>query len=292
MDLETFLDALLTAEAGLEASRADWYAANLNRRVLRYWAVRGPGELERDPATGDPRLEAVTVAEYFQRLGVAWLCNRISPETVADARYGVINGWGFVGFQMGEALLIETGHYQPAVVDRPTQLGRSLPTPSFYSGDVPNVAWAGGVTAISHRPYGGPQEIVATHVNQWRGAFTGLDGAVSLEALRTRAVQERVFRSVLRHNYRRILQLAAAAGFDLNRRLDETSRRDGVPYTISGCLAAAHLCGPAGLYGYLANESEARDETGTRLSSYLARFSGFAVEVWLASEGMEHTDGS
>lgn len=292
MGVETFLDALLTAEAGLEANRADWYAANLNRRVLRYWAVRAPGELDRDPATGDPRLEAVTVAEYFQRLGVAWLCDRVSPETVAAARYSVINGWGFVGFQMGEALLIETGHYQPVVVDRPTSAGRSLPTPSFYSGDVPNLAWAGGVTATSHRPYGGPQEIVATHVNQWRGAFTGLDGAVSLEAFRTQAVQERVFRSVLRHNYRLILQLAAAAGFDLNRRLDEISSRDGAAYTMSGCLAAAHLCGPAGLNRYLATAAEACDETGTRLSSYLARFSGFAVEAWLALEDMEHTHES
>ncbi|MCA3078621.1 MAG: hypothetical protein ING71_07535 [Rhodocyclaceae bacterium] len=292
MGIESFLDALLTAETGLEASRADWYAANLDRRVLRYWAVRWPGELERDPATGDPRLEAVTVAEYFQRLGVAWLCDRVRPETVAAARYSVINGWGFIGFQMGEALLIETGHYLPNVVDRRRPSGRSLPTPSFYSGDVPNLAWAGGVTSTSHRPYGGPQEIVATHVNQWQGAFTGLDGADSLEAFRTQAVQERVFRSVLRHNYRRILQLAAAAGFDLNRRLDEISRRDGAAYTISGCLAAAHLCGPAGLYRYLATESEAWDETGTRFSSYLARFSGFAVEAWLAFEGIELTHGS
>jgi hypothetical protein len=189
---------------------------------------------------------------------------------VADARYSVINAWGFVGYQLGEALLIETGHYKPAQV----RFGEDM-LAAYYSGDLRDDAWAGGVRQRAHAPWSTKPLMMATHVNLWRGAFTGLDGVVSLDALRSRPVQQSAMKRILRHNAKKILLEVEKKGERVEEHLRALSAELNTPVTSSGLLAAAHLCGVEGVLAFLFDRREASDETGSSLMSYLIRFSGW-----------------
>lgn len=274
--LSEFLDVLLIAESGLDPSRTDWYEANLDKVVLRYWAVSLSGEILRDSKTGSPILEDVTVAQYFDRLGVRDLANAINADAIRRARYAATNPWGFIGYQLGEALLLETGHYEAERVVCLDEEFNQISVRSFYSGDVSNCRWANGKRLTLHRPYQRSEMVLAAHVNQWRGTFTGLDGLCSLADLKTPCVQERVFIRILRHNCRKLLGLLDSGIDELKKRL--TAANAPNRYTLSGCLAACHLCGVEGTSLYLLSGQEASDETGTTLSSYMRRFSGFSIE--------------
>ena len=65
----------------------------------------------------------------------------------------------------------------------------------------------------------------------------------------------------------------------LSEKIEWISRKEGYDYSLSGCLAASHLCGVEAVFCYLKSESDAQDETGTSLQAYLKRFSGFELNV-------------
>ncbi len=272
-----FFDDLLTAETGIDLSKIEWYRKHLNDRCMHSWRIEYPGRVWRSPTTGEPLRECVSVHEYFRRLGLKDIKTNLRPEALRRYRYAAINPWGFVGYQLGEALLIETGHYRALRVAYRDENGRVKAVDSYYTGDLPAERWRQSARERCHRPYGKGDEILATDVNRWCGRFTGKDGLDSLAALKTPEVQEAVFRAALTHNLSRIRRRMSDASAELGCVIRDRSKLSVTEITLSGCLAAAHLCGADGLADYLLNGIEASDETGTTLCRYLQRFSGYAV---------------
>ncbi len=54
---------------------------------------------------------------------------------------------------------------------------------------------------------------------------------------------------------------------------------DGVEITESGILAAAHLAGPGNVKRYFKKGKQFKDGNGTKLTSYLTNFSGYAINL-------------
>jgi hypothetical protein len=263
---EDFLSELLATESGIDPARFDWYMSHYAMAVVRTPRVEAPGRVVRDEATGAPLLDTVTVAAYFDRLGVGALFDRRDPDCITRMQYGCVNAFGFVGYQFGEAMLIDTGYYRAARVWH-----EGAERDMYYVGSVETSAWRERRREVLHRLPGTTTDVVATDVNRWLGTFTGKDGVASLADLRQPAQQERVIRSELRHNYRCI----AAALAKYQEPVSDALHRSGA--TLSGVLAAAHLCGPFAVAAYLATGANTADEAGTPLTSYLARFAGYCL---------------
>lgn len=271
-----FLEALLEQESGISPAKAAFYRANADRPVLAYWKVEAPGRVWRRPDTGEPETERVTVREYFARIGLPNPESLTGPEALGRWRYAVINPWGYVGYQLGEALLAETGHYRFCM----SKAGaRGMRLPSFYSGEVPATAWARGRRTMRHTLAESGTQIIATDVNLWRGTFTGLDGIHTFADLLRPDLQEAAFRRILRHNVGQLTARLRIMGLELDRLIERAAARLQAPVTLSGCLAAAHLCGVVGLIDALARDGDRHDEAGVSLSSYLTRFSGYSLDT-------------
>lgn len=282
--LNGFLNELMIAETGIDHTKAEWYEANLDSAFAPSWRVEKPGRIWRDRVTGEPIRELVTIRESFRRLGIHDVKRPFGPEAMRRWRYSVINGWGFVGYQLGEALLIETGHYEPVRARCLAPDGTWKRLASYYSGDLASQCWRDGCRERHHRPYGRELEILATDVNRWCGTFTGKDGARSFASLTTPEVQDAVFFTVLRHNLAKIRNSTERAGWALADAIRRRSQAESHAFTLSGCLAAAHLCGAEGAAEYLLSGRTACDETGTDLRSYFKRFSGYSIEDWCETE--------
>lgn len=223
-----------------------------------YWAVEAPGRLRRNPADGKAVPERITFSAFLDRTGVAGLAS--GPGGLAVAQYAVINPWGFVGYQFGEALLIDLQYYRPAV-ETVTVEGQSMPLPSYYASALPESTWQHGRTRQVFYDEAANIVRVGTDVNTWQGTFTGRDGVSCLADLRTRAGQLAVLRNSLRHN--------AAI---VEKRLPGlwSPERPGPP--AAAVMAAAHLCGPWALLDHLERGTMPADETGTMLTTYLRQF--------------------
>jgi hypothetical protein len=265
---EQFLCALLAAESGLDPACFDWYVQNYEEPIVRTLRVSAPGRVVRDPATGVPLIHVVTVAEYLDGLGVLDRFDRGDRGCVRSMQFRAMNALGFIGYQFGEALLISTGHYRARRVRID---GRELD--AYYSGSVAVSTWSGGRCEAVHRLPGTDTDIVATDVNRWDGSFTGKDGIASLADLKSVVGQERLIRRAMAYAHAVMVD-----GLSCSRlTLDEVLVRRGV--TLSGTLAAAHLCGPFAVTAFLISGQDACDELGTSLSSYLGRFAGYEIPV-------------
>ncbi len=90
------------------------------------------------------------------------------------------------------------------------------------------------------------------------------------EFLNSPHLQEKAMLDLLEHN-RRIL----------NSYIDTYSGTiiDGVEITESGILAAAHLAGPGNVKRYFKKGKQFKDGNGTKLTSYLTNFSGYALNL-------------
>ncbi|GLZ50074.1 hypothetical protein Acsp06_62590 [Actinomycetospora sp. NBRC 106375] len=199
----------------------------------------------------------MTVQEYFETLGVS------DSRDLRRARYRVINAYGFVGFQLGEAALVDTGHYRPEAVVHESDEGRSL-CDRFYIGGLPDGVWRDGVREVLVRRPRTARDVLATDVNRWRGTFTGKDGIHDMEDLKDPAKQTKAVLTLWEHNHRILIEARGIA---------HTSRSG--PVTTSGALAAAHLCGPHGVVRFLAYGRPQTDEFKTSLERYLTAFSGY-----------------
>ena len=54
---------------------------------------------------------------------------------------------------------------------------------------------------------------------------------------------------------------------------------DGTEITESGILAAAHLAGPGNVKRYFKKGKQFKDGNGTKLTSYLTKFSGYRIKI-------------
>ncbi|MFE5096889.1 hypothetical protein ACFRCI_42930 [Streptomyces sp. NPDC056638] len=262
--MSAFSRRLLDLESRLDSRNLGWYSDNLDEPVMDYWRVERPGRLVRDPATGAPVTERITIAEFLARTGVANLFAERDTVGITAVQAAVVNPWGFVGFQFGEALLIDLQYYRP-VREAVVLDGEEVKVPSYYAPALAERTWRGGTTSHVHydEGIGGPR--VGTDVNEWRGTFTGRDGVHSFADLRRYDNQLAVLRRALRHNAGILNRHFAKSGRDL------WSSAEPSPASL---LGAAHLCGPHGVLAYLDNGSRPTDEAGTPITAYLRAFSG------------------
>jgi hypothetical protein len=233
--------------------------------MVDYWSVVRPGRLRRSFADGEPIAERITFREFLVRTGVAKLYGSGSTAEVQAARYAVMNPWGFVGYQFGEALLIDLHYYQPAeeetVVD-----GRPQRLPIYYASTLAPSTWQHNRTRQVFHDEDARLHRIGTDVNEWSGTFTGKDGIRSLEDLRTEAGQLAVLRDSLRRNAEIVQSHLQSRDEDL---WSPVPGRPG-PAAI---LAASHLCGAWAVKAWLIDGAVRRDEAGTALTTYLNRFS-------------------
>lgn len=189
----------------------------------------------------------------------AWDAWQASAKTADDMRtlqYKSMNSIGFVGYQLGEALLIDAG---------------------FYSAN--GTAYYGG----------GDNDI------DWEGKFLGKDGVTDLAVLKTPR-QEAVILGCFGFNIFKISEALANNGKPpIESFLGKTTdlyafNTDGTPkidpntgqqqktqvtFTITGILAGAHLNGWVAMYRTLTENRDAGDEWGTPTSLYLNKFGGY-----------------
>jgi hypothetical protein len=274
-----FLNGLRACESGIDPDRYEWYMQCYDKPVVRGPAVSSPGCVVRDQITGAPVLVMMTVREYFQALDVLSFFRPNDPLSLTRMQYGCTNALGFVGYQFGEGVLTTHGVYAPELVPV-GENGEACPR--LYCGDVSTERWRGGRTELIYRnPWSG-HVTVATHVNTWRGRFTGRYGISSLSDLKSPQGQERIVRVLLRSNSREILAgIGAAHPEDACRLLVEVIpslvivHRDCPAFAYSGLLAAAHLCGPNAVVLLLKKGRDALDEFSTSMKAYIAKFQGF-----------------
>tara|TARA_B100000902_G_C26954143_1_gene737309 strand:- start:45 stop:629 length:585 start_codon:yes stop_codon:yes gene_type:complete len=90
------------------------------------------------------------------------------------------------------------------------------------------------------------------------------------EFLNSPHIQEMAMLDLLSHN-KKILQSY----------IDEYSGIvvDGTEITESGILAAAHLAGPGNVKRYFKKGKQFKDGNGTKLTSYLTKFSGYRIKI-------------
>jgi hypothetical protein len=140
--LNEFFRELLAFESGLDPHLFEWYVQNQFCPVISYWRVESCGRIFRDWDTGKPIQDLITVARYFEILGVSELFNVHRVSCITDMQYRAMNPWGFFGYQLGEGILIDLGYYEPEMVSSSTH-GPGLP--SYYVGPVDAVTWSQGV---------------------------------------------------------------------------------------------------------------------------------------------------
>jgi hypothetical protein len=277
---QNFLDQMRSFESGIDPAKASFYQQNLDNPVYNYAQVTAPGEIVRHPVTGSMVSEPTTIREFFTKLGVISLYNESATDQAAMFRqmqYNSLNAWGFIGYQLGEAVLISAGYYSPRQVQDGTDL-----LDSYYIF-MPDSTWANGVKqARSEIPGSGGNYIMATDTNLWLGDFVGKNGVNSFSDLRIPDKQEVVIRDVMRFNYGVMSELLAKANMTWAQALakswpgtDDQGNPVTVQATMSGLLAAAHLRGAWGTADLLINNNITCDELGTCITTYIRKFGGF-----------------
>lgn len=265
-----FLASLLAFESGVDAAKFDWYVENYHAPVMSYPKVIWPGRVVRDFETGDISFEMIPVQEYFTSLGVGELFDANDPSCIHRMQYRVVNALGFVGYQLGEGILITTGYYTPEEITiEAEKLER------YYSGSAPTSLWQHGCREARYKLPGTDKWIMATDVNCWRGTFTGKDNIHSFADLLQPDRQELVMREIVSHNYHCINEELKERGLTLQSALRRFFSAEASAYTLSGTLAAAHLCGPYGVLELFLSGAQAKDEFGTSIMQYLADFADY-----------------
>lgn len=273
----SFLSEMLDFESGLNPSLWKWYSDNLDNAVVTFWKVSSPGRVVLDDETGFPLIEKVTVLEYFDSLGVRELYRPTMPSSLRDMQFASINPWGFVGYQIGEKALIELGGYSAGL----HMISKTQKVNTFYVGAEERLKWLGSEEKQLHWNSDGIP-ILATVVNEWRGTFSGIVGLDSLDDLRTEHVQEKLMHSLMQHNINDLCRSLEEKKTYLGEVMKNKYFFDG-PLTLSGVLAAAHLCGTSATLKYLLEGTSAIDEVGTSIGSYAQRFSGLTLPNGLLS---------
>ena len=262
---DDFLRTLLVQESTIDPARFDWYVQAFDSPGLSYPAVSAPGRALRDHRTGRLIFADMTVAQYFQALGIDDLFDAANPACIEPMQYAATNALGFIGFQFGEAALIDAGYYRPLVVRCVNRRGLGEDCESYYVGSLPPSTWKLGRTELLHRMPGTRRVVLATDVNRWLGRFTDKNGVGSVADLRNPEKQRVVMRDFLDANYRRLNAIFREHRYD-----PSTSS-----FSWSALLAAAHLCGCEATANFILARKNAKDEFGTSIRMYLETFKDF-----------------
>ncbi len=290
--VQDFLNSLRDFESGVNPSLADFYLENYDNPVYTYAQVTSPGRLVRDCATGQMISEPTTIREFFTKIGVNQYYDPTTPydaDMFTKMQYNSTNAWGFIGYQLGEAVLIDSGYYSPTTVDVD---GKNYE--SFYMF-VPDSTWQGCKTeALVEVEGSGGNMVYVTDTNRWEGTFTGKNGVKSMADLRTVDGQEMIMRDAMHFNYGIITKLLDDANMTWEQALakswpgtdkfgnvvtgyDEQGNVIPVKPTMSGILAAAHLRGAWGTARLLTKDEITCDEINTCITKYVHKFGGYAT---------------
>lgn len=280
---DQFLAALLAVESGIDPNLFDWYVNYYSTPVIEYPMTSAPGRVVRELDSGEPCFEKLTVKQYFQSLDVDRLFDPSLPDCLTEMQYRSMNALGFVGYQIGESVLMRTGYYQPARASL-TVDGASNSYAKYYVGaSVPIATWRHGRNCARVQVPGSDEEVIATDVNTWTGQFTGKNQVTCLDDLRSAHRQEIVMRDLLEYSYRTIARKLKESGadFDSGTRSHPSmpgNRQANLPnrkLSVSASLAAAHLCGADAVFDFLLRGTLAQDEFGTSIVRYFQEFEGY-----------------
>ncbi len=278
--VQDFLDSLRDFESGINPALSTFYLENLDNPVYTYAQVTKPGRLVRDCSTGVMISEPTTIGQFFTKLGVDNLYNPATPhdpEMFKQMQYNSMNAWGFIGYQLGEAVLIDAGYYSPNTV---VLEGKEYD--SFYMF-VPDSTWIGCKTeALAEIPGSGGNKVYVTDTNLWEGTFVGKNGVNSFADLVKPEKQELVIRDAMHFNYKILSKLLADANMTWEQALakswpdvDDNGNPITVQATMSGVMAAAHLRGAWGTGDLLTKDQITCDELGTCITKYVHKFGGY-----------------
>ncbi|KAF0811335.1 hypothetical protein IGB42_04172 [Andreprevotia sp. IGB-42] len=280
-NFQGFLDKLRAFESGIDPAKSALYAQNLdNPTFTTYAKVSAPGKIVRNPQTGSLIPEPTSARQFFTKLGIIDLYSTNPPDEAAMFRamqYRSLNAWGFVGYQLGEGVMISAGYYSPKMV----QVGNE--TLESYYIYTPDSTWANGVHETrTEIPGSGGHYVLATDVNRWEGTFTGKNGVNSFQDLVQPDKQELAIRDAMRFNYGVMTDLIGKANMTWAQVLakswpgtDAQGNPIQIQATMSGILAAAHLTGAWGAADLLTKNTITCDETGTCNTTYVKMFGGF-----------------
>ncbi|MDV5170697.1 carbohydrate-binding protein [Photobacterium rosenbergii] len=291
--MQDFLDDLRDFESGINPNLSTFYAENLDNPVYTYAQVTKPGRLVRDCATGVMVSEPTTINQFFQKLGIDGIYNPATPhdpEMFRQMQFNSLNAWGFVGYQLGEAVLIDAGYYSPNTVNID---GKEYD--SFYMF-VPDSTWIGCKTeALAEIPGSGGNQVYVTDTNLWQGTFVGKNGINSFNDLVIPEKQELVIRDAMHFNYKIMSKILADANMTWEQALakswpgkDDDGQPIQVQATMSGILAAAHLRGAWGTGDLLTKDQITCDELGTCITKYVHKFGGFNTLFDVPGDSISH----
>ena len=267
---DLFLKKLLAFESSIDPANYALYLENYSKPIIFYPEVVFPGRVIRNSSSGDFNFKLMTYNEYFSAIGVEKYFKLKDSDCIATMQYNSMNALGFIGYQIGESILISTDYYKPKQVNSFIN-DRELVVDSYYYGAVPNLVWANACTETLYQLPDTTKIILATDINKWEGTFTGKDGLNSLSDLFRPEIQEKVIRGLMNYNYRYLVNLLNQKGYSLEKILNSS------PFTLSGILAGTHLVGSKAVANYLALGTLAQDEFGTSLLKYLTDFSYYAI---------------
>lgn len=283
-DFSSFLFKLRDRESGISIDCADWYSRNLDVPVFYYPRIQYPGRLKRSWSTGRPIFEATTVREYFKKLGVLETYYTDDIDKLKRMQYASVNPWGFIGYQIGEAVLYENGYYIPERAS--VSWNRTRVDVDVYCGECNDFRqWARGrkKRVISK---GEHEKAIFTDVNQWRGEFSGKDSLNTLEDLRREDIQERVIRVIISNNLSRVEAELNNYGVSIFNLIDtpvdgrfhpEKCSSEDIQISMSGIAASCHLCGWRATVEYLLERKTFTDELGTSIESYMSSFHDYEI---------------
>jgi len=231
-DFDDFLDNLLNFESGIDP--ANYANGIIGKPYIEQLVVKNAVSIGMNKENQD-----ILSAKYnsFDK----------GELSARDMSYSSVNNLGFVGFQFGEALLIDLGYYKP-LVENGVQ--------KYYN------PWKEQGSSFQH-----------TSTNQWKGEFTGKDGVNNFADFIKPENQRLMMKAASEFNLNIVKQQLANAG----KTIDDFLGKEigGVKITMSGILASSHLVGSWGTASALLQGSSRVDENGTSNLKYMQKFGGF-----------------
>ncbi len=321
-DMTNFLDALRGFESGLpDATDAivNAYQADYNNDSARTYSYLKKDSFGNDiPGRIDLACDGSVVGEthsvkrYFQKLDVdRFYDNNASLEErkrmIRKMQYSSLNAWGFVGYQNGEATLIDSGYYIPITENGLSKYYSARPASEWAAtgtGRQSEDTCTGVKETITFMWPGGTVQLITPQVNEWLGTFSGKDDIYHFDDMRIPAKQEQIIRALMRSNYIKFRNLMQERGKDwsdiLGTSYDYKHIENGqqviktTTITMSGIIAATHLRGALGVILAIFEGTDSGDETGTTAGFYMDMFQGHDTVFDTPSNdqisGTEHTE--
>ena len=281
-DFQAFLTSLLTYESGINPELITEYEEKYDiPDATTYWKMRTINGIDVPDTDSSGKLITIPMSyrDYFTALRINDIWESVAngqhtSELIYRMQCASMNAWNFIGYQLGEAVLIDAGHYIPQKALWTD--GKTYDRYYIWTG----LPWTGNEIERLYQIPAGPT-IIATRINMWQGEFTGLEGINSIAELRERAFMEKAMRNAI---WRNVDYIEAHLGdITLEQALSKkwTDPANGalVQSTMSGIIAGAHLAGAQGVTSLLVNNEFSTDETGTGILTYMQKFGGASTIV-------------